>query len=105
MNNTKSDDECSAACDCYPSYEMMHRFEQDARRKDVEMERLWELSRNDPTINTFFTAWRKGHFQSFEQMLVKLSVQLAMEKAEYLKTATKAIQLSPLSSVVIQSDG
>lgn len=79
----------SGSSHCYPSYEMMYHFEQDARRKDVEMERLWELSRNDPTISTFLTAWRKGHFQSFEQMMVKLSVQLAIEKAEYLKTATK----------------
>lgn len=105
MNTKSGDNRRSAATDCYPSFEMMHHFEQDAKRKSVEFERLWELSRNDPTINTFIEAWRRGHFRSFEDMLCKLAAQLASEKAEYLKTATKAIQCAPVPSMIVKSDG
>jgi len=73
------------------SLDMMLRFEQDAKQKSAAFEQLCELHRNDSTVNTFIEVWRRGHFRSFEDMLCKLAVQLASEKAEYLKTATKAI--------------
>lgn len=85
----------------YPSYEMMYHFEQDACRKSEELERLWKLSMNDPTIHAFIDAWRHGSFRSFEDMLCKMAVQLATEKAEYMKTATKAIQHAPVPSIVL----
>ena len=87
-----------------PSFDRMlevYRFEQETNRKVVEIERLFELARHDPTVRTFIEAWQRGHCRSFEEMLCKLAVQLATEKAEYLKTATKAIQLAPSSSLVV----
>jgi hypothetical protein len=94
-------DSKESRADVNGSREMMRHLEQDARRKLVEFERLVELSRNDPTINTFIEAWRRGHFRSFEDMLCKLAVQLATEKAGYMQTATKAIQLAPVPSVIV----
>ena len=62
---------------------------------------LFQLSYHDPTVKRFLDAWQYGSFQSFEQMLCRLTVQLAEEKAEYLKTATKALQNSKPPSFIL----
>lgn len=56
---------------------------------------LWLLGRKDNTAYTFLNGWLAGRFPSFESMLLHLVIQLAMEKEELAKTATKAIQVNP----------
>ena len=79
-------------------------FSWEAQRKRCALERLWEIAHHDSTVWRFLEAWRAGSFPSFEEMLCQLAAQLATEKADYLKTATKAFHLSPLPPVIIKGD-
>ena len=75
--------------------ECRKRFDIEGQRRTVALEQLWRIADQDPTVRAFIEAWRHGSFPSFEEMLCQLSAQLATEKAEYLKTATKALSVAP----------
>lgn len=71
------------------------RAEMQLRVRDDFLLELFRLSYHDATVKAFLDAWQRGYFTSFEQMLIRLSVQLTTDKAELMKTATKAMQLAP----------
>lgn len=77
------------------------RLDCDYHQRNAAVEQLWRISRDDATVHHHLVAWQHGRFRSFEEMLAALVVQLAGEKAEYMKTAIKAMQLSPSSPIVM----
>ena len=70
-------------------------------RDASNLEQLFRLSHNDPTIRAFLNGWSGGQYGTFDVMLCALVVQLAAEKAEYLKTAIKAVQDAPPRDVLV----
>lgn len=79
-----------------------YRCDFEARRRATGIEQLWRLSERDTTIRAFLDAWRHGGFQSFEEMMCQLAVQLANEKEEYMKTATVQLANAPIAPVIIR---
>lgn len=54
--------------------------------------RLQELSKNDATIATFFRRYGQGEFSTFEEMVIRLAVQLSIEKKAIRKQLTDVIK-------------
>lgn len=57
--------------------------------------KLMELSRHDAIVHAHFTAWYSGGFQSFEQMLVALCIDLAEAKQLAIKTVEELMSMMP----------
>jgi hypothetical protein len=76
-------------------------FLRENQRKSRAVLDLYEAGRHDPTVDAFIRAWTQGAFPSFEEMLCGLAVQLAKEKATYLKRLQKAIQNAPPPDVLV----
>lgn len=80
------------------------RWQIDVTRKRAAVDQLWELYRNDTTVHTFLASWQQGGFASFEDMLCQLAAQLAVEKAEYMRTATKIIHVVQAPQFIVTDE-
>lgn len=69
-------------------------------------EMLHKLAVTDPVVAFHLTAWRNGEFRSWEEMLLSLCVQLAVDKGRLLQMATKAIERStnPITISPVQGE-
>jgi hypothetical protein len=80
------------------------RLRLETERKSAAVENLWRVCRDDSTVNAFLHGWQRGYFPTFEEMLCSLAIQLAAEKAEYMRTATKVIQFEQAPQFIVDND-
>lgn len=57
---------------------------------------LHNLAYHDPQVNSFITAFRRGEFSTFEDMLVRLALGLADRCGRLEREMTAHIKICPL---------
>ncbi|MDB5310685.1 MAG: hypothetical protein JWO38_4887 [Gemmataceae bacterium] len=70
-------------------YRLWAHSQRDESRRRTAIEELWRLAYRSPIVKTFLTAWQSGGFNSFEDALAALCVELAEQNAHFQEAGVK----------------
>lgn len=89
--------------DCDSIIRLKRKLEVEWRKREGSIRKLFDLAKHDGTVARYVKLWMEGDFKSIEEMLCELVHNLATEKVIFLKRATDALRVSPITTIEIES--